>query len=829
MFTDSGISGTIWHPLRHVHPYALFEALNHHCAVAWNDEIYHGNTSSTNGSGTLDYSRLSGDAILALGAKERGVIATHPPVYPFLRLNEYRGTAGLGLLMNCSSEEDLGILGSDLYFHAAYHQSSKSQGHSHGSFMDELKAQPSGIGNKDLGMSKMIPTSPTTNYFTICSMPVNTFQTTSTRDYQDTEFETSSQSSRSTEGKNAIHQPHSPTSPGTNSRTHPGGPYHPACSLSSFTPPPIQYVAAVHFQSMGSLRSYPHPRSALWFYLLAHDALFRQCSPKRASWLAQAGLCLNKAPMASIWGDIHQHYHRPSNMTQDSLTVGITGGVLNSQLRLLLAQAKLVAIQQRSMESDMSDHSDDDVDQEKIQVWIDLAHRELILAIGANHPLLMRFYQMLAGTFWFLKQWNKSVEYQRRAVEMSLRGLGKVHAWSLRALLLLGSFCLHTGDIEQALHAFRECLQGSTQGKDIGSTTGITDPIFLAEVHYALSEAYLIYGDLDLALQHALSSQQMKEAILGTDHPFTINAYYQVAEMALSSCQSVMSMSSQPSATNSDNQDSSLAASQSFLWDMNKIITKTMSKNAQIALQCYEKIFQFVKYQAATQQKKCSGGSGYVGRNEQSINTNDANHSHPGQMESGRVTSPVRLALYAPISSKASSTLRVGSGTIKNNTQTINRDSNSAFNSKTIGGRQHTQQRLFQDSIGTMCSLSQYRGLNGDLFSSMTDQEIISSQLFDLTRKLLWLYIILTTPMRRDNLRRILKKSISTSAPAASPGSLKAVIVKLIAYSPVHYLDTLMDKIDNARGDADLITEAELVAIFTLLEMQQCDSIMMSS
>lgn len=684
-----------YHPVRNVHPYALFEALNYHCSVVW-DEAYHQpqNGRSELPTSTIDYARLSGDAILSLGSRDRGVVITQPPVYPFLRLNEYRGTAGLGLLMNCSTEEDLGILGSDLHFHSSYNR------------------------QKELSHC----TSPTNNYFTICSMPLNTFDI-------------------------SAHQ---------NQTTANAGPYHPACSLAAFTPPPITYVAAIHFQSMGALRSSPNPRSALWFYLLAHDALFRQASTKKALWLAKVGLKLNR-------------FNAAINTGNDS--VGIIGGVLNAQLRLLAAQALMVEMHQKEQE---------DVQiRGKIESWIDLAHRELLISIGSNHPLLMRFYQMLAGTFWFVRQCEKSVEYQRKAVEMSLRGLGKVHAWTLRALLLLGSFCLHIGDMDQALHTFRECLQGSMQGKDIGSCTAINDPIFLAEVHYALSEAYLIYGDLDLALQHALNSQQMKEGILGTDHPFTIHAYYQVAEMALSSCQSVMGMLNQEPTGN----DGSLAAAHSYLWDMNKIITKTKSKNAHIALQCYEKIFQFVKYQAATKTGTVKGGN-----------------------KSGTMAgNAVRAALYAPMAK----VMQGGSKTLQ-----------PASKSGTLG-----RNRVFQDSIGTMCSVG--KGLvMGDILGNMTDQEIMSSQLFDLTKKLLWLCIILTTPMRRDTLRRVLKKAMTGPAPSNSPSVLKPVIVKLIAYSPVHYLETLMDKVDNARGDADPITEGELVAIFALLEMQQYDSVM---
>lgn len=782
------------HPLRHLHPYSLFEAMNYHCSVVWEDKQI------------SDFSKLSGESILGLGVKERGVIITQPPVYPYLRLNEYHGTAGLGLLMNCSSEEDLGILGSDLYFYTTY--------------------QRDGTGNNDTNGSapNSMMNSPTTNYFNICSMPSQ----------QHSDNSASGNSDKTTANK-SISVPDN------------GGPYHPQCSLAFFVPPQIKYVAAVHFQSLGRLKCQPSSRSAIWFYLLAHDALFRQLSPKKALWLAKAGLCMSKPSISTKYCDVHQHYHHPehnstSNTQSQSDQIdmdirltpsGSTGGILNAQLRLLSAQAKLVLYYQRQQKDEQNDENKETSfeKESKIQAWIDLAHRELTLAVGHNHPLLMRFYQMLAGTFWFLKQWDKSVDYQKRAVEMSLRGLGKVHAWTLRAFLLLGSFCLHTGDVEQALYAFRECLQGSTQGKEI-SFTGINDPIFLAEVHYALSEAYLIYGDLDLALQHALQSQQMKESILGTDHPFTINSYYQVAEMALSSCQSVMSamyrdIDSNPSNNLEEktNNPLPLSAAHSFLWDMNKVITKNMSKNAQVALQCYEKIFQFVKYQAATQQKKSP-----FGNDSRFRPNNDSGDITP------RRASPVRLALYTPIAKTATisqrqSTIR-GTSSLSPSYGTLHKSSANTIQnqySTLKDGRPLHHHRFFQDSIGTMCSVGQCRGISygNSPSASMSDQEIISSQLFDLTKKLLWLSIILTTPMRRDMIRRVLKKAMIANTTSTGPGSLKNVILKLIAYSPINYLDTLVDKLDNARGEADQITETELVSIFTLLEMQHYDAIMM--
>jgi tetratricopeptide (TPR) repeat protein len=182
---------------------------------------------------------------------------------------------------------------------------------------------------------------------------------------------------------------------------------------------------------------------------------------------------------------------------------------------------------------------------------------------GINHPLHMTIYDKIVQLLCKLKQIPKAFEYHRKSMDMAFKILGKSHKVSANYLTKAGYLYRALGDNDKAIEMYKEALQNSM---------AITDNLeAVAENNYCLADSLFVNGDVDQALNHALEAKRIRESNLGTGHPQSVESYYQVAQIAVSTYPD----------TERDEETT--------------VVTSEVSRNFQLAISCYEKIFKQLK------------------------------------------------------------------------------------------------------------------------------------------------------------------------------------------------------------------------------------------
>ena len=557
----------------------------------------------------------------------------------------------------------------------------------------------------------------------------------------------------------------------------------------------VDLVASIYFQVYGLTDR----RAAIWLYLISLQLFYN-----------------NQVDSSNKTSHLEGLIKGALELTEED------DYILQSFIKTLQIQHDLI-----------SNTNDLSLQQDLLHARILEAHGQLACMLGQSHPLVARFFQVLSGTFWFIfhSQINGDVdsresetgnqlrscrlphsvqfmctEWQRRAVQVALRGLGKRHGFTLRAQLLFGCYALFEGLFEDAICAFLETLNqvennptpvsNSTAtsrngGLHLGTETLSTStnsyehelPItFKADLYFALCEAYSLKGDIERALSYGKLAKSCKESLLGHEHPQTIQSYYQLGLLAFSRLQQERITSTCSPGVTDD--ISGISGTLGF-WITGKVMTKQFTGLANLALGCFEKIFHFIKYQSVgtTRILKNSPTSGSTTASRQSGVFTKHSLASLHNTEKFVALSPVQMAVYSPINIPSS----------------------------------HNTNGEVGASVPPV------------YISSTCSQEFISLQLFEVSKKLLLLSLLLLDPVQRDTLLSIYRQyhqqliSDSTTGEFADflCSTQKTVVLKLVAYSPITYFQTLLSSTGNSNSNnsnTDWLAERELMAIFALLE-----------
>ncbi|KAJ1502356.1 hypothetical protein HMI54_009111, partial [Coelomomyces lativittatus] len=305
------------------------------------------------------------------------------------------------------------------------------------------------------------------------------------------------------------------------------------------------YDLARHLASMGPKAKLTKKNcTAMKFNALAHHYVtLRKYSDAMVYGTAAVNLaCKNHAGLAKIY------------MTLCQATFLQTWGE-NSK------ETALVPIQQGASSTSFPNSSTDTLVGAALsyQDYLQMAIDVVTFHWGSDHPLLIDIFSVMASLFQEVKQWEKSLEYLKKAMLTSYRILGKNHVMTATHVLNSGALLLLLKRMDEAARHLSEALSMFTSIED--------SPLGKAQALVFLAECQGIQGDLPSAKANALEAKTIREKHLGPFHLLTCDSYAQVAHWALAN-DNVQSM----------------------------VVTPQVRQDVALALEGYQKIFKFHKH-----------------------------------------------------------------------------------------------------------------------------------------------------------------------------------------------------------------------------------------
>ena len=187
---------------------------------------------------------------------------------------------------------------------------------------------------------------------------------------------------------------------------------------------------------------------------------------------------------------------------------------------------------------------------------------------GPDHPIHMSLLDRMVYWLTKLSQSGLAYEYLQKSMKLAFRTLGRAHVVSAGYMTKAGYMLLERGRSTDVLSMFKEALNFFNETRPESEA--------VAENHYCIAECLVDLGDIQQALEHSAKSKQIREKLYGqmaqqsraSSHPKIIDSYQQYAKILASR-----------------------------YTDYEGVMTSHMKRDLMAAIQCYEKVFKYMKVQ----------------------------------------------------------------------------------------------------------------------------------------------------------------------------------------------------------------------------------------
>jgi tetratricopeptide (TPR) repeat protein len=142
---------------------------------------------------------------------------------------------------------------------------------------------------------------------------------------------------------------------------------------------------------------------------------------------------------------------------------------------------------------------------------------------GSNHPLIMTAQDSLGRLYLQEGKYEEAMKCYNKVVEMASKVLGNNHPKTASYCNQLADICKRWNEIERAIGLYERALL-------IYQTTLGSQSLTVSFNHFHLSQALLLKGDAQGALDHAMRAAAIREKNLGNRSPLTLASFYQVTE-----------------------------------------------------------------------------------------------------------------------------------------------------------------------------------------------------------------------------------------------------------------------------------------------------------
>jgi len=180
--------------------------------------------------------------------------------------------------------------------------------------------------------------------------------------------------------------------------------------------------------------------------------------------------------------------------------------------------------------------------------------------LSEDHLYYINILCKLSELYIKCEDYEHGYEVHNQCLESAYRLLGKNHQLTAKHVSKVGNYLLTLKRTDEAIQKYLEAIQ-------IFEGLGLEQNIeIIAITHHSLADAYFQKDDVDNAIIHSTEARKLKEKCFGQYHPQTVNTYRQLAKLVLANYTNYQG-----------------------------VITPQIKKSIQIAINCYERVFKYLK------------------------------------------------------------------------------------------------------------------------------------------------------------------------------------------------------------------------------------------
>ena len=188
------------------------------------------------------------------------------------------------------------------------------------------------------------------------------------------------------------------------------------------------------------------------------------------------------------------------------------------------------------------------------------AKRVLTFHWGSTHPILMTVNDKMAQLYTRADLVDRAFEYHQESTTMALKILGRNHPATAGYIVKAGHLFRSLEQNDKAILTYQQALACYEHLEPRNEEA-------ISACYFYLAETLKVKGDDEAALQYSLKAKELREKTLGSTDPLTIESYYQVAQIAV----------------------------HESLSENELVMTRTLKRCLELALECYDKIFRYLK------------------------------------------------------------------------------------------------------------------------------------------------------------------------------------------------------------------------------------------
>jgi len=180
--------------------------------------------------------------------------------------------------------------------------------------------------------------------------------------------------------------------------------------------------------------------------------------------------------------------------------------------------------------------------------------------LSEDHIYYINIHSKLSELYVKCEDYENGYLVHNECLESAYKLLGKNHQLTAKHVSKVGNYLLTLKRTDEAIQKYLEAIQIF---EGLGSEKNIET---IAITHHSIADAYFQKDDVDNAIIHSTEARKLKEKCFGQYHPQTVNTYRQLAKLVLANYTNYQG-----------------------------VITPQIKKSIQIAINCYERVFKYLK------------------------------------------------------------------------------------------------------------------------------------------------------------------------------------------------------------------------------------------